>query len=307
MYKLVFCFLFSVSATLFAMNWPADAVMIEENFGMNNKGKPVLGMSFSAIDNTASAIRSVDKGELVFFHDEGESASRLPSPLGNWQAISSSSGLMNIYGRYGSHDYGRHEYIAEQRNRQENNNIESLNEIAQLGASGTSKKTGLYFAFYDRKEKCWINPAAILSALIDTKRPDLAEVRLTNAGGQIFVVGGARNSTTRIIPQGHYSIWIDAYDMGELSAPRSNLAPKQASAFVNGAEAGTLNFESFSARDGRLMVYRNSLLPAEYVYGSPPFYEIGEFSFSLGQANLEILIQDAQGNTLNVSYRLIVE
>jgi hypothetical protein len=300
MYKLFFGFLFFISATLFAMNWPADTVMIEENFGMNNNGRPALGMSFSETDGIDGAIRSADKGELVFFHDEEDSASRLPSPLGNWQVISGSSGLMNIYGRYGSHDS-----IAERGNG--DNQIETLVEIARLGSSGKSKKNGFYFAFYDKKERCWINPAAILPPVVDTKQPELTEARLTNTEGQVFVIGGARTGPSRIIPQGHYSIWIDAYDTGELSAPRSNLAPKQASAFVNGAEAGTLNFESFSARDGRLMVYRNSLLPADEVYGSPPFYEIGEFSFPRGQANLEILVQDAQGNTLNVSYRLIIE
>jgi hypothetical protein len=34
---------------------------------------------------------------------------------------------------------------------------------------------------------------------------------------------------------------------------------------INGAEAGLLNLEAISARDGILMVYRNGLVPAKQI------------------------------------------
>jgi hypothetical protein len=70
---------------------------------------------------------------------------------------------------------------------------------------------------------------------------------------------------------------------------------------------GVLNFETYSVRDGSLMIYKNGLVPARDIYAPYPAYEIGEVSFTRGQASLEVIAQDISGNTRNAVYRLMVE
>jgi hypothetical protein len=82
--------------------------------------------------------------------------------------------------------------------------------------------------------------------------------------------------------------------------------PQRIVCSVNGAEAGSLNFEAFSARDGVLMVYRNGLVPVRQVYSVFPAFEAAEVFLTRGQANLEIIVQDIAGNSNTVVTRLIV-
>jgi hypothetical protein len=55
------------------------------------------------------------------------------------------------------------------------------------------------------------------------------------------------------------------------------------------------------------MVNRNGLVTAEQIYAPAPFFEIGEVWFNRGQANLEIIAYDINGNVRNVTYRLQIE
>jgi hypothetical protein len=84
------------------------------------------------------------------------------------------------------------------------------------------------------------------------------------------------------------------------------LVPQRIVCSVNGAEAGSLNFEAFSARDGVLMIYRNGLVPVKQVYSAYPAFEAAEVFLTRGQANLEIIVQDIAGNANTVATRLIV-
>ena len=76
---------------------------------------------------------------------------------------------------------------------------------------------------------------------------------------------------------------------------------------MNGEEAGSLSFETISARDGLLMVNRNGLIPARQVYARYPSFEAGEVQLSRGQAILEIIVSDIMGNSRSASIRMIVE
>jgi hypothetical protein len=108
------------------------------------------------------------------------------------------------------------------------------------------------------------------------------------------------------ISQGRYTILVSAADT-RASPQESPLAPHRIVCSVNGTETGSLHFETISARDGVLMVYRNGLAPAKQVYAPFPAFETGEVSLSRGQASVEIIVQDIAGNSRSVISRLIVE
>ncbi|MDR2102756.1 MAG: hypothetical protein LBP42_01490 [Treponema sp.] len=279
-------FLFLGVLAVYGMDWPSQEGVMIHNFGSNDGGKPMAGVSFEA----EGPIRAADTGELVFIHSPSNTASRLPAPLGAWIALGHRDGLVSIYGRF-----------EDQGNTSLPNLIEKNTMIAQAGLSGWTGKGGFYFSLFDRRERRWVNPSMIISPPEDTRAPLIQSVMLKNAGGRII-----NPAQVRTIGQGRYTILVEVTDtLREANDPP--LAPHRILCSVNGIEIGVLTFETLSVRDGTLMVYRNSLVPARQVYAPFPAFEAGEVSFTRGQAALEIIAQDISGNSRNVVYRLQVE
>ncbi|GHV71051.1 hypothetical protein AGMMS49928_21230 [Spirochaetia bacterium] len=283
--------LFILAALLPAMDWPLDLRSAEEaalqsNFGFNEGGRPLLGTVFQG----EGTVENVEDGELLFAHRNDDTAGALPSPLGSWVAMDHGDGIISIYGRL--NDLG----------------TSVINErpwkkypLASMGRSGWSDKSGVYFSLFDRKNRRWVNPSMIISPFQDTQAPVIQSVQLRGADGVLV-----DPAVTKTISQGRYTVSVRAYDT-LMTANESPLAPHRLICSVNGSEIGQLGFETYSARDGVLMVNRNGLVPAREAYAPPDGYEIGELWFTRGQANLEIIAQDVAGNTRNLLFRLMVE
>jgi hypothetical protein len=280
-------FVFFISGfPVYGMDWPSQNIFLINNFGWNDGGRPILGVSFGA----EGPMLAADGGELIFMHGTSDTASRLPSPLGTWVALDHGEGLISIYSRFenkSSLDIP--------------NFVEKGFPLGVAGRSGWSGRRGFYFSLFDRKERRWVNPSMIISPLSDTRSPIIQSVLLKNAEGRIIDPGQVKS-----ISQGRYTISVAAADT-RITPNENLLAPYRIVCMVNGSEIGTLNFETYSARDGVLMVYRNGLVPVKQVYAPAPGFEVGEIWFTRGQASLEIIAQDISGNSQSIPYRLLVE
>jgi len=271
---------------LAAMEWPLPESATARNFGFNDRGRPALGIVLTG----EGTIHAADRGELIFSRSGADGASRLPSPLGAWSAVDHGDGLVSIYGRY--LDEGRKQLPLI---------VDQETAIATAGASGWSSRDGVYFMLFDRRERRWVNASMVISPFPDTVQPQILGVQLRSANGRVIDSAQLRN-----ISQGRYAIAVNAADT--LLDPRGvQLAPHRIDCYVNGEEAGSLSFETISARDGVLMVNRNGLVPARQVYGPSPAFEVGELHFNRGQAILEIIVQDVAGNSRSSITRMLVE
>jgi hypothetical protein len=269
-----------------AMDWPSEEGVMANNFGWNREARPVLGTIFES----EGPVRAAEDADILFIHDPEDSASVLPSPLGTWVALDHGDGLISIYSR-----------LDETEALPALENVSRGRLIARAGKSGMAGESGFYFAFYDRKERRWINPAMIIAPPEDAVPPQILSVELRNGEGQIINPAQART-----LRQGRYTVLVNAVDSLGEGRP-ATLAPYRILCSVNGMEIGALSFETFSARDGVLMAYRNGLVPVSQVYTASPAYEIGELSLTRGQAEIEIIAQDISGNTRSVVFRLQVE
>jgi hypothetical protein len=279
-------FLLAGVLAVYGMDWPSQEGVMIKNFGWNDAGKPMTGITFEA----EGPIRAADTGELIFIHSPSNTASRLPAPLGAWMALGHRDGLVSIYGRF--EDQGTISLPSL---------IEKDTVIAQAGFSGWTGTRGFYFSLFDRRERRWVNPVMIISPPEDTRAPLIQSVSLKNAEGRII-----NPAQVRTIEQGRYTVLVEPVDT-RLRPNEGPLAPHRILCSVNGVEIGGLIFETLSVRDGVLMASRNGLIPARQVYAPFPAFEAGEVSFTRGQAAIEIIVQDIQGNTRNVIYRLQVE
>lgn len=255
-------FLFLASGLL-SMDWPSSSGVMTKNFGWNEGGLPHLGVSFSDEGNLAAA----EDGELLYYRREGDTASRLPSPLGSWAALDHGDGIISIYSRFDDKSWDN--------KLSENLLSENLPGVAERGKglgdsgiSGWSSGKGFYFQLYDRKERRWINPSLIITPPNDIRPPAILSVRLKDTQDRLFDLSQARN-----LIQGRYTIIVNATDT--LISPNENpLAPYRIMCSLNGIEAGALNFETYSSRDGSLMVYRNGLVPVRQVYARFPLMRL---------------------------------
>jgi murein DD-endopeptidase MepM/ murein hydrolase activator NlpD len=269
-----------------AMDWPAPEARLIRNFGWNDEGRPVLGNSFTG----EGPILAAERGELLFSRGGEVLSSRLPSPLGSWLALDHGDGLISIYGR-----------LAEDGGPRIPDRMERGAPLALMGSSGWSSREGFYFSLFDRRERRWINPSMIIAPFPDTRPPLFRQVTLRSAEGRQI-----NPAQTQTLSQGRYTVLAAVSDAMTTAADPS-LAPRRIVCSVNGAEIGALSFETLSARDGKLMVYRNGLAPAAQVYAPFPGFEVGEVGFTRGRATLEIIAQDMAGNSRSAVFRLIVE
>ena len=266
-----FALFLAVISQAYSMDWPSSSGSMVRNFGWNDRGLPSLGISFES----AGEVKAADNGELLFYHKEGDTASGLPSPLGSWIALDHGDGIVSIYARLG-------DKLAEAPKTQ----VEKGMVLGESGISGLSGSRGFYFQLFDRKEKRWINPSLIITPPEDIRPPEIMSVRLRNAQGELINPYQAYN-----LNQGRYTIIVNAVDTLRFTSERP-IAPHRIICTLNGSEAGVLNFETYSSRDGQLMVYRNGLVPVRQIYAPAPSYEVADVWFSRGQTTLEIIAQD---------------
>ncbi|MDR2965547.1 MAG: M23 family metallopeptidase [Treponema sp.] len=284
----VFLLIFTLTnIKLDAINWPSEDAVLIRNFGSNDRGKPVLGMIFSG----GSSVQAAERGEVVYSRSKNDTGSRLPSPLGAWTAIDHGDGLISIYSRYADPTEGGEVTPL--------TFVEKNQQIAYPGISGWSSRDGFNFMIIDRRERRWVNPAMIITPVQRLRNPQIHSIELKNAQGQTI--------QSRNINQGRYTVLVNTISPPAVSgAPGINLAPQRITCLINGAESASLIFESFSARDGSLMIYRNGLVPTRQIYSASPSFEASEVFFTRGQATLEIIVQDIAGNTSNSVIRLAV-
>jgi hypothetical protein len=271
------------------MDWPSASGEMVKNFGWNDGGQPHLGVTFRAEGPVAAA----ETGELLYRREEGDTASRIPSPLGSWAALDHGDGIISVYSRYDARPAE-----ADFDERPASGLIAKDTSLGEAGMSGWSSSKGFYFQLFDRKERRWINPSVIISPPENTRLPAILSVSLKDTDGNLFDPAQRRN-----LSQDRYIIFVNAIT-GDPNAP---LAPYRIMCSLNGSESGALNFETYSARNGALVVYRNGLVPVRQVYAAVPGYEVADIWLTRGQATLEIIAQDISGNSRNVVYRFTVE
>jgi len=136
---------------------------------------------------------------------------------------------------------------------------------------------------------------------IDTKAPTIRSVTLMTKDSNLIPLSG-----TKSLRQGLYNVLVDATDT-EDGLQTSTLAPLQIVCMVNGTESCTLNLETISALNGKLIVSRKNPTPASEVYGNPDGFNLGEIRLNRGKATIDLIVRDASGNERSVSYTINVE
>ncbi|MDR2784001.1 MAG: M23 family metallopeptidase [Treponema sp.] len=269
-----------------SMDRPSPDAVLIGNFGADSgTGSPRVGDVYAG----EGVVRAVETGEALFSRSSSDRASRLPSPLGAWTAIDHGDGLVSIYGRLERKRVSRLPPI-----------VEKGVMVGAAGTTGWSEEKGFYYSLFDRKERQWVNPAVIEGRRNDRRAPVIQSVTLMDSQGRVVDASQAKG-----LFQGKRTVFVAAADYTETE--KALLAPFRMVCSLNGREVGAVALEALSARDGKMWIYRNGLVPVEQVYAGAFGFELGEAVFIRGQADLEILVQDAFGNVQREEYHFTVE
>jgi hypothetical protein len=288
-YLLPAMLVFALNAGMYGMDWPTQEGLMSRNFGWNDHGKPVLGVFF----DVEGPVRSADAGEILFYNDPANTASRFPSPLGAWVAMDHGDGMVSIYSRFDEKELPETLSL-----------VEKDTVIASSGKSGWSDTGGFQFSLFDRRERRWVNPSLIIAPFPDTRPPAILSVTLSNGDNSNITL--TPPPTRNAVSQGRYTVSVEVSDTREENGDLP-LAPFRITCSLNGVDMGSLHLETFSVRDGIAMAYRNSLVPVRQVYAPYPAFEIGDIAFTRGRVTLEIIALDSAQNPRNTVYWLQVD
>lgn len=272
--------------TVRAMDRPAPDADLIGNFGADSgSGGPRVGDVYAG----EGVVRAVETGEALFSRSASDRTARLPSPLGDWMSIDHGDGLISLYGRL---EGGRKAHLP--------SIVEKGAMVGAAGATGWSKERGFYYSLFDRKERRWVNPAVMEGRRNDERAPVIQSVMLKDSQGRMVDASLAKG-----LVQGRRTVFVAVADYTRTG--EASLAPFRVVCSLNGREVGAVALEAFSARDGKMWIYRNGLVPVEQVYAGALGFELGEAVFIRGQAQLEVLVQDADGNVQRAEYHFTVE
>ncbi len=275
-------------ASLSALEWPTDTPAIAEAFAQNTGDGPSFGTSFTG----PGPIRATSGGEVIYARQRRDLASGLPSGLGAWMAIDHADGLISVYGRLDAATL-----------LSERTMVERSSLLGYPAHTGPENQI-FYFSLIDRTAGRYVNPAILMSRLLDEKQPTIRTIRLADSEGQALTL-----PTTRYIKQGEYNIFLDTYDqMGETKAAHTQqIAPVSISCLLDGEERFALDFETLQVENGLVYLETKSKREAKEVYEGTGEYHLGKLRLTRGKSVLQLIVRDIAGNERNVSYLLNVE
>lgn len=272
----------TVGAEPFA--WPADAP-VSVAFGGPMAGASTPGV---ILDGGGLAIRSTSSGDISFVRGAIDQKTRLPSSLGSTIALEGDDQMVALYGYLPS--------IADP-------DAKRLVAGALLGTSGSAgilQGDGFLFSLYDRKSGRWVNPRVFLPKRVDERSPAIRRVGLAGSGKTYFL------GETKSLPQGQYSILIDAAEQETGMAGLVSGPPWYLRVVVNGQKVVELQAEIARVKNGILSFYPDSGdgVGATVLAG---LVQLPPRLFSRGKVVIEVLVADFSGNQRSAAWTIQVE
>ncbi|MBI9105104.1 MAG: hypothetical protein JEZ04_00075 [Spirochaetales bacterium] len=278
--------LFFPVLTLFSFGWPVGDPIVTATFGEDKWGTfgHGIGISGSSIEVYPS-----EKGEIVFYYENSEVFSQMPSGLGSFAVVEHERKLRTLYGGL--------DLSPELENSEK---ITTEDSLGKAGLTGKSDKMHLFFAVIDSEFGQFVNPLLLLNSIADSKAPVIREVGIRSPAGYQLIGREA------VVSAGRAEIQAEIFDpcMSEdFSRP---MAPYKIYLFLNGEEIFYISFESMITEASEAVVQSNaSLLYSDY-YKEDGRISLGDINLVPGEFRFEILVSDYAGNETSRAFKIRV-
>ncbi len=276
----------SLATLLNALEWPTSPAKPAYLFGSSMAGGFSTGMGLAS---EGGLVTASDEGEVTFVQDQAF-PSRIPSTLGSYIAVEHARGLVGVYAQLAPGTASS--YLTK---------IPRGAILGTAGASGWTAGQGLAFSLFDRAAQRWVNPLLLLPALADKAAPAIRSAALV-LGSKSYPLG-----ETKVLPQGKYSVAVDASDLLESAWAGTASAPYFIRLVVDGAKAMELSFDVAGEKDGLLSLASDKPRPYREAYLPDGKIVLATRLFAAGRSVIQVLVRDYTGNERQASWSISFE
>ena len=281
------CF-FINSVFLFSLQWPVENPVIKSNFGEKTGSYYNTGID---VISDKTDVYAVDKGEVVYYQEENNHFSALPSGLGNFIVIEHDKLLRTTYGHLANNFIGK-----------EKVNVSSGEVIAKIGDSGSSNGRYLHFELVDKELGELVNPLVLLPGIADKSKPVIKEVFIKNSGAVQYKT--LENNGE--IKAGKHDLSAIIYDLSENMKYFCPIAPHSIKVYINGEESLSIIYNSIKKSGNFLVLNSNNRNIKDYYIDDENWQiYLGQFDFKPGVTRIEITVSDFKGNENIKEFKII--
>jgi hypothetical protein len=269
-------FIFTACAILAGFDWPLEKNRIVVNFCESTADGFKTGITFSGNDE---AVHPIADGDIVFYHEEGETFSTVPYGLGSFCAILHEGGIQSVYSHLGKGSL-----------KKDTTKVARTDVIGRVGNTGSAAGNNLFLQIFNVEDNEILNPVKYLTPLAkDARAPVIRTVliRRDNIAANAESVG--------TITPGTYEIFIGAYDTTDDLIPRVELVPYRISVSNNGNETSNITFQALEDKAGALVTFRSEKSHDE-TYDSAFVYRLGTAELVEGKNHIQVIVSDFIGN-----------
>ena len=280
------CFLLS-TVFLFSLQWPVESPVLKANFGEKSGSHYNAGIDIISQNQDVFA---VDSGEIVYYQEENNHFSALPSGLGNFIVIEHDNLLRTTYGHLEEIFAGR-----------EKVNVVAGEVIGRSGDSGASSGRYLYFQLTDREFNELVNPLVLLPGIDDNTNPVIRDLFLKNSEEAEYRI--LENNVE--INAGVYDLSATIYDFSRNMNSFFQIAPYTIRVYINGEETQYIIYNSIKISDNCLVLSSNNRNIKDYYIDNDNWQVyLGQFAFEPGAIGIEISASDFKGNETIREFRI---
>lgn len=276
----------SLATLLQALEWPTTPAKPAYLFGSSLAGGFSTGMGLAS---EGGLVTASDEGEIAFVQDQAYQ-SRIPSTLGSYIAVEHARGLVGVYAQLAPGTASS--YLTK---------VARGAILGTAGASGWTGGQGLAFSLYDRAAQRWVNPLLLLPALADKAAPAIRSAALV-LGAKSHPLG-----ETKVLPQGKYSVAVDASDLLEASWAGMASAPYFIRLVVDGTKAMELSFDVAGEKEGFLSLASDKPRPYREAYLPDGKIILATRLFAAGRSVIQVLVRDYAGNERQATWSISFE
>ncbi|QEN07915.1 hypothetical protein EXM22_07900 [Oceanispirochaeta crateris] len=260
-----------------ALQWPVSVEYLESCFLEDYNGEPFPGLIFSGYDS----MRPFDFGETIFRFTPGD-YSALPPVEGSMLVLEHENGFQSIY-----------THISEEETRADRTR---LSEGEYLKSPEDGPREG-HSSFYirDALQNQLVNPLILLPGMDDFYPPVIESVILSDQEREYIL------NNDLILPVGRYQVYIKGWDIHEAGRNRS---PYEFSMYNLGTLQLKRVLDAVIQKDNDL--YFQDGVAVSSVFFRQGYLFLGDISLTSGQAKLEVVMSDAQGNEDSTEYTIQV-
>ncbi len=282
MKKLPQIFLVLIAAvTASAYDWPVADGYLTATFGELRGDHFHDGID---IGGGKQPVFPVERGEVVFYFEEGQDLNDIPTGLGTFVLVEHPLNFRSLY----SH-------------------LDSLNArsgavspeipLGVMGDTGYSLGVHLHLTLVDRQLDKKVNPLLLLPSQPDPQKPVINSVYLTDDSGKISL------PVKELIGTSNYLLSAEIYDPCHETDYFCPAAPYEIFVLVNGRERFRIRYEALEETDGNeYLMPGDGADSASYYIGNSWEINLGMVTVNRGNTFIEIVVADAAGNIVRKTY-----